>query len=159
MCCCNEPNINGQEGYSWNGKDSGIRKPYLPELDEGDVLLRDLPGRCGAIDSHCHDLRLVRSGSFPMLLVGNGAGRHRIRLSAYKGGALDALESMDDDAAYWTLMMVYQAHSAGEKLASEAADAKWRKAAAEDRIRTRKVRGQDAVKVWIEPAPRAKELA
>ena len=85
MCCCNEPNINGQEGYSWNGKDSGIRKPYLPELDEGDVLLRDLPGRCGAIDSHCHDLRLVRSGSFPMLLVGNGAGRHRIRLSADKG--------------------------------------------------------------------------
>jgi hypothetical protein len=45
MCCCGKPVINGQEGYSWDGKTFSVRKPFFPELEDGDELIKDLPGR------------------------------------------------------------------------------------------------------------------
>src|ERR1043166_5298780 len=80
MCMCGKPTINGQEGYSWDGKTVGIRQPDPPPLD-GDELLYDEPGRCVAgLDSHCHHLRLTKNGPCFYLLVRHGAGNERIRL-------------------------------------------------------------------------------
>jgi hypothetical protein len=47
---------------------------------------------------------------------------------------------------------IYHAHADGKRNATQATDLKWRKAAAEKRIKTRKLRGAAGVKVWIEPA-------
>jgi hypothetical protein len=45
------------------------------------------------------------------------------------------------------------------RAASEKTEAKWRQAAADKRIKTRKQPGRNAVKVWIEPAPAKAEAA
>ena len=42
------------------------------------------------------------------------------------------------------------AHADAKREGREGEAARWRKAAAEKRIRTRKVRGENLVKVWIE---------
>jgi hypothetical protein len=46
---------------------------------------------------------------------------------------------------------IYSAHRDGDRDATLAESLKWRKAAADKRIKTKKLRGKDAVKVWIEP--------
>ena len=61
MCCCAKPNVNGEPGYSWDGKSISTRPVDPPMLEDGDVLLFDEPGRCGGMDSHCHHYRLVKS--------------------------------------------------------------------------------------------------
>jgi hypothetical protein len=88
MCMCAEPNINGQPGYSWDGKHIGTREVDPPELADGDVLLCDEPGRCGGLDSHCHHYRVVQHYGSVELLVRHGGGQERIRLSNARGIAM-----------------------------------------------------------------------
>jgi hypothetical protein len=59
---------------------------------------------------------------------------------------------MDDTTLYWFVMRFYHVTKDAMRFATNAADHKWRTAAAEGRIKTRKQRGQNAgqVKVWIE---------
>jgi hypothetical protein len=152
MCCCGRPTINGEIGYKWNNPDSGpgMYPVNPPELKPGDQLLRDEPGRCGGSDSHSHHYRLVKVPIFgPILLVRHGGGQERIKLS---GPILDTLLSLDSTALYWTLGAIYHAYSDGANQARSVTASTWRKAAAEKRIKTRKVRGSDSVKVWIERA-------
>lgn len=148
MCCCETPNINGQPGYRWQPTDPpSIRPVHPPSLDEWDELLYDEPGRCGGgIDSHAHHYRLVkRSGSID-LLVENGSGRHRIRTAFHK--QVDFLAALDSNTRYWIFNAIYHAHGDGERNAREKTHDFWRRAAAEKRIKTRKLR--DGVKVWVE---------
>lgn len=147
MCCCGKAVINGEEGYSWDGKTFSIRKPWYPELQEGDDLIRDLPGRCGGVDSHSFDLRLVNARFYgATLLVQSGLGTTRLNLHCRK---LEIFKSLSDDDCYWLLMMIYHTQFDSASAAQEREAAKWSKAAASKRIKTRK--GTNAVKVWIEP--------
>lgn len=148
MCCCGKPTVNGDPGYSWDGKSFSVRNPWFPELQEGDELIKDLPGRCGGVDSHCHDLRLVKRHSQLYLLVHNGGGDTRIKLRAY-GGAV-CVETMAENDCYWVLLMLFHVQSDGARFAREAEAHKWQKAAADGRLKTRKQRGQNSVKVWID---------
>ena len=148
MCCCEKPNINGESGYSWDGKSFSVRKPYFAELEDGDELIKDLPGRCGGIDSHSHDLRIVKRPITGFdLLVHNGGGTQRITLHAY--GAEAFLTSAADNELYWLMRMLYGVQRDSARLAEDAERAKWQKAAAEKRIKTRKVRGSNFVRVSI----------
>ena len=150
MCCCNKPSINGKNEYSWDGKSSSIRKPYFAELEDGDELIRDLPGRCGGIDSHSHDLRIVRRKIMGLyLLVHHGGGTERIPLHAY--GCEAFIEAMSDNDCYWMMRTLHGVQSDAARLARDKESYKWRQAAAEKRIKTRKNRGSNTVKVWIEP--------
>jgi hypothetical protein len=151
MCCCGKPVINGQPGYKWQENDDGsVRAAFPPALDEGDTLLFDEPGRCGGIDHHSHHFRLVKQYSSCYLLVQHGGGRERILLFPHHD--LPAMfGSMDTTTRYWMLATIYDAHYRGERAAREKSDAMWREAAAEKRIRVRKVRGQNSVRVSIEP--------
>ena len=155
MCCCGKPTINGEPGYSWDGKTSSVRRVDPPELKDGDELLYDEPGRCGVLDSHSHHIRLVKGRHRNYaLLVRNGSGDHRISLGCVFTVAMksDALGTMDSNARYWFLLSI---HNEARAAASDAVDkesAKWRQAAADKRIKTRKLRGRNDIKVWIEPA-------
>lgn len=147
MCCCGKPVINGESGYSWDGKSVSVRKPYFAELEDGDELIRDLPGRCGGIDSHSHDLRIVKKRILGLfLLVHHGGGVERIALHAYGSEAF--LTSMSDNECYWLMRMLHGVQRDAAQLASDKESYKWRKAAAEKRIKTRKQKG--FVRVWIE---------
>ena len=152
MCCCGKPVVNGEVGYKWNKPDGpeGIYPVNPPELEPDDQLLRDEPGRCGGTDAHSHHYRLVKVPILgPTLLVKHGGGQERIRLS---GPITDTLLALDSTACYWLLGAIYHAHSDGGHQARSTTAQTWQKAAAEKRIKTRKQRGSDRVKVWIERA-------
>jgi hypothetical protein len=138
-------------GYKWQPNDTpSIRKPFPPELGENETLLRDLPGRCGiGLDCHSHHFCVTkRHGGFYFLLVMHGGGQERIPLFSLAPPVLAALDSMP---CYLMAHTIYSAHRDGDRDATLAESVKWRKAAAEKRIKTKKLRGKDAVKVWIEP--------
>lgn len=150
MCCCGKPVVNGEPGYSWDGKSFSTRPVCAPELPEGAELLFDEPGRCGGLDCHSHHYRVTKKNGGYSLLVRHGGGEEAIRISNGKAVA-QILQSLDSTQRYWILSAMFFAHSDGEQTAQEAEQSKWRHAAAQGRIKTRKMRGRDAVKVWIEP--------
>lgn len=157
MCMCGKPTINGEPGYSWNGEPSHVRPIQAPDLLGGDELLFDEPGRCGGLDSHSHHLRVVRRryGGFT-LAVRHGGGDERVNLGSTRM-AIDGLAALDSNARYWLLLRLYHVQSDAACHAIEVCDSKWRKAAAERRIKTRRLPARGMVKVWIEPetaAPR-----
>ena len=149
MCCCNKPTINGEYGYSWDGKSISIRPVDPPELQEDDMLLYDEPGRCGGIDSHCHHYRIVKNHGVIYLLVKNGGEDKRIHLSLYNT-QYESFSQLDSNGRYWILNALYHAQLDSARKAQEAISEIWRKAAAEKRIKTRKSRGCNSIKVWIE---------
>lgn len=151
MCMCKSPTVNGEPGYSWDGKTIGVRQPDPPAIEPGDELLADDPGRCGGLDSHCHHFRLVKRYGVIMLLVRNGSGDHAYHLGSHRPGIKPLLE-MDSSERYWLLQLFYHTMMGHTRERVEATNNEWRVAAAEKRIKTRKVRNSDAVKVWITTA-------
>lgn len=147
MCCCGKPVVNGQPGYKWNFNDNPSVRPIDPPvLDHTEQLLRDEPGRCGGADSHSHHYRLAKSFGSLILLVRHGAGDERLHLSGPLENIFARLDSTD---CYWALNAIYEAYSDGKRSGSETTAATWRRAAAEKRIKTRKERGGNNVRVWI----------
>ena len=161
MCMCGKPNVNGTPGaYSWDGKVWSTRQPSPPDLAEGETLVYDEPGRCGGIDAHSHHFRLVkdRSSGFTILVL-HGGGIDRVSLRR-ASTVLKSMESMDSDARYWLLHTLYSVHSDATQNATNRSNWDWQHAAAEGRIKTRKRRGANLVRVWIEPkAPAAAKAA
>jgi hypothetical protein len=153
MCCCGQPVINGHYGYKWQPNDTaGIRPPYPPEIDEGDVLLYDGPGRCGGVDAHSHHYRLVKRYSSTYLLVQHGGGKKEICL--HTNSFREILFALSAEQIYWFCHTLYYAHSDGKQQGSEQTRQYWQSAAIEKRIKTRKLR--DRVKLWVEPRVIAK---
>jgi hypothetical protein len=150
MCCCGQPNVNGQPGYRWQPDDPpSIRGISAPELAKGETLLYDEPGRCGGVDSHCHHYRVAKKYGTLYLLVRHGGGDDRFRLTT---NAVAAFDAMDSNARYWTLNAIFHAHWDGWQEGAEITRSRWTKAAAEKRIKTRKTKS--GVKVWVEsPSP------
>lgn len=148
MCCCNTPNVNGELGYKWQPNDApSIRRPDPPTTTDCDTLLYDEPGRCGGVDSHCHHYRLI-GGACTWLLYKHGGGEGSIRLS--NSLALrPVLAGLDSNARYWLFNAIYHAYADGQANGAGRADERWRQAAAEKRIKTRKMPHNRGVKVWI----------
>lgn len=150
MCCCAKPNINGDPGYSWDGKEVGTRPTAPPALWDGDDLLFDEPGRCGGIDSHSHHYRVVKNCGGIALLVRHGGGDDRIPLFLPRGFSLDP---MDSNMRYWFLNAIYHGYREGIRSGSAATDREYRQAFLEDRLKKRKLPGRNYHRVWIEPRP------
>lgn len=151
MCCCGQPVINGELGYRWQPTDRPSVRPVNPPATDDNVLF-DEPGRCGGQDSHCHHYRVVgasEGASFPRLLVRHGGGDEEIHLSNGKA-VRQALAALDSNGRYWMLNALYHAYADAKRSAQESEAARWRQAAAEKRIKVRKVRGRDAVRVELE---------
>jgi hypothetical protein len=150
MCCCGKPTVNGTAPVKMTYElPASSYEPRPPALHDRDVLLFDEPGRCGGLDHHSYHFRVVKQYSSLYLLVKHGGGEERIRL--FPLDRLDAiLAGMDSDSRYWLLSTIHAAHRDGAKDSQETEAYRWRRAAAEKRIKTRKVRGGSAVKVWID---------
>jgi hypothetical protein len=148
MCCCGKPVVNGEPGYKWQPNDTpSVRRVDPPELSDGDQLLLDLPGRCGGLDSHCHHYRLIKRHGHLELLVRHGGGDERMWLS---GPLEKILLQLPLNDAYWLLNATHHAYRDGKTQAQRDEGIRWRTAAAEKRIKTRKLPAQGVVKVWIE---------
>ncbi len=153
MCMCASPNINGEPGYSWDGKNIGTRPVNPPTLAERDVLLYDEPGRCGGMDSHCHHYRLVKNCG-ASLLVAHGGGEGRMRVSLPRGFNLDGLDS---NTRYWIFNAIFHASSDARRDGRDKASHEYSKAFVDGRLKKRKKQG--SVKVWIEPVVTKAEAA
>lgn len=149
MCCCGKPNINGTSGYSWDGKSLGVYPVSAPETDEKDTVLFDEPGRCGGVDSHSHHYRIVTRYGSLALLVRHGGGTVAIQHLSNAKALREIMESLDSNGRYWIMNAIYHAQSNAAREAKERESGKWQTAAAEKRIKTRKYRGSDVVRVWI----------
>lgn len=154
MCCCGKPTINGTMGYRWQPRDTPSVHPVNPpDVPDDATILYDEPGRCGGMDCHCHHYRVVQHHSGVVYLyVRHGGGDQKMAMTGAESTILGTLASLDSNARYWMLSMMYHLaeHAARDAHAEECE--RWRRAAAEKRIKTRKQRGTTAVKVWIEQA-------
>ena len=118
MCACLEPNINGNPGYSWDGKNVSTRPVHPPALNDTDVLLFDEPGRCGGLDCHSHHYRLVKHHGSIELLVQHGGGTERLRVSTPHGRRNTfSFDGMDSNTRYWIFHAIY--HSAPRRKAGQ----------------------------------------
>ncbi len=152
MCCCDKPTINGQPGYKWQPNDAPItRGVNPPDLAEGEALLYDEPGRCGGSDSHSYHFRVTTERARVYLLVRHGGGDERMEFG-WENTMLAPLSSLDSNGRYWLLCAAYHGMKKAVRDAREEVNATWNFAAAEGRIKTRKQRGTNIVKVHIEPA-------
>lgn len=154
MCCCGKPTINGELGYKWQPNDSPTVRPVHPPMNgqDGETILWDEPGRCGGLDLHSHHFLVTKWYSTYYLLVGHGGGDQRIKLFSLLPASLSA---MDSNTRYSLLYAIYKAHSDGADEATMTERIRWNTAAAQKRIKTRKQRGSNGVKVWIEPVTTA----
>jgi hypothetical protein len=152
MCCCGKPTINGELGYKWQPDDAPSTRPVdPPDVADDETILYDEPGRCGGLDHHAHHFRVVQWYSSLFLLVRHGGGDERMRLFPHKRLAA-MLANMDSDTRYWILAAIYDAYSDGQTAGRETERTTWSRAAVEGRIKTRKQRNSNTVKVHIEPA-------
>jgi len=124
-------------------------EPNPPALGELDRLVFDEPGRCGhGLDSHAFHYRLVYHCGFA-LLIRHGGGDERIRIS-HTEELIAAMTAMDSSARYWIFNAIFHAHDEARENGRDRERATWQQAAAEHRIKTRKLPKQGIVKVWIE---------
>lgn len=122
-----------------------------PSLLEGETSLFLEPGR--VLDNVCYRaycFRVVKPefGDY-VLRVKHGGGEESWRMEWNKR-LIAALDAMDSDTRFITLHALMRAHQSITTKAIEKRDSFWRLAAAEKRIKTRKVKA--GVKVWIENA-------
>lgn len=158
MCMCDKPNVNGTpNAYSWDGKNRSTYQPFPPVLLDRDELLYDEPGRCGGLDCHAHHFRLVKTSYTYDVLVRHGGGQERFSIGVVGRLLVPSLASLDSNGRYWLLHTLYSVREDTRRAAEDMVSFRWRTAAAEKRIKTRKIRGQGKVKVWIEPIPQVQE--
>ena len=155
MCCCKEPSVNGTpNAYAWGDRPNHFSTYPVnpPSLREGDTLLYDEPGRCGGLDCHSHHFRLVKHGFYHCVGVRHGGGDQWFTLCVTGDLMVPSLAILDSNARYWLLHTLYSTWRDAKQDGAQSETAKWREAAANKRIKVRKVRGENRVKVWIEPA-------
>lgn len=146
MCCCGKPTINGQPGqYSWDGKSFNTYPHVPPETEDGDTVIYDEPGRCGGVDNHCHAYMVVKSSMARWFLLyrhGGGQGRIEIPRYGFQGDRYgDPFKGMDSDHRYWLMHSMFSVWKASRDQANTEANARWRKAALEKKIKIRRKRG------------------
>ncbi len=148
-------NVTAPDNYSYRE-----REWRAPKIGEDDAIVFDEPGRVlnrksagqpsGGVCYRSHYLRVTKCREYGpyTLRVHHGGGEESWQLG-YDKTIIEALGSLDSDSRYRLLYTIMRAHQEGERAGSEQTESKWRKAAAQKRIKTRKVKA--GVKVWIEP--------
>jgi hypothetical protein len=72
---------------------------------------------------------------------------HRLQLAS--SFAVSVLEKMDSDSRYWTLQMIHHTAQREAREATQAERKFWMQAAADNRIKKRKMRNKNQVDVWV----------
>lgn len=131
-----------------------------PSVEAGEEIIFDEPGRVlsrrdpdrpsDGVCCRSHYFRVTKPeyGAY-QLRVKHGGGEESWRLD-YDRRTVEALAMIDSDSRFRLLWVIMRANQEGEKRGGDFVESTWRRAAAEKRIKTRKVKA--GVKVWIEPA-------
>ena len=143
-----KPTLNSECNYGVAG----------PTIQKGETIVYDEEGRCcpqvngkGSTDYHSHHFRVFKNEySGHRFAVKHGGGEESYNMYPHTR-VVEMLAKLDSDSRYLMLYALWSQWSDGDSKGYANADAKWRKAAAEKRIKTRKMPGRADVKVWIEP--------
>lgn len=139
-------------------KNYGAETWRAPTIKNGEVVRLDEPGRVYqftnyAVTYQSYYLRVVGLEFGGMeLRVRHGAGEERYRLGTLDKRAVEALNKLDSDDRYSVLFTMYDAIKKAVSNAAADTSKEYRTAFVQGRLKKRKGRGQDSVKVWVEPA-------
>lgn len=129
-----------------------------PSTPYGNVILFEEPGRIVEnVDHYSHYFILSRSAysdTIMTLSVKHGGGEESF-LWHVTTSLLNALSLMSSDGRFLLFRAIIDAHHKSAETTAQKVNANWQRAAAEKRIKTRKMPGRNEVKVWIEAAPLA----
>jgi hypothetical protein len=146
------PSLTDPENYSYQQRDW-----RAPSIAAEDTVMFDEPGRVlgargSAVDCRSHYFRVVKPqfGQYT-LKVKHGGGEESWPLG-FDSRIIDGLAQMDSDNRFRLLWTIMDGHHNTARQTTEKINAGWQRAAAEKRIKTRKLPGQNRVRVWIEPA-------
>jgi hypothetical protein len=134
-----------------------------PTLQDGDVVLYSECGRIieactyghghNGVDYRSHYFTVVkREFGGCCLLVKHGGGEERFEIDYSASRAAQFLEPFDSNARYLLMHMLYQVHRKAAQEATAKTASIYKSAFIAGTLKKRKVRGQQAVKVWIERA-------
>ena len=149
-------------GASEGGENWGANPFRAPELEEGDTLILNAPGRIlyrtadkkpgRGTDYRSHYFRLVLDKwQHAVVVVRHGGGVERLSLTNYLGKQYaEILSKLDPDSLYLMLHEFHNVKQEAKRQAEGLFKAEWATAAAEGRLKTRKARGSNRVNVWIE---------
>lgn len=84
------------------------------------------------------------------LRVKHGAGEEQWQVDSCERAVVEALSTLGSDGRYFILFAIMRAHQKSRQAAMDSTALEYRRAFAEGRLKKRKLRGQDLVKVWIE---------
>jgi hypothetical protein len=104
-------------------------------------------------------LRLVKNAGHYYLLSRAAASFTRRCQIAYLPSGIDALLRINSDARYWLLKLLLDTAAKQEKNAAQEERTFWREAIAQKRVKTRKVRKENRVDVWVLDAKSGLPLA
>jgi len=151
MCCCEKPTINGTAPIKMTfDTPASPYPPNPPALRDGETLFYDEPGRCGGgTDSHAYHFRVTVERGRIWLLVRHGGGDERMEFGWAK--SMPDLTRLDSYDRYFLLAAAFHGMKNAVQYAVDTEREDWREAAAEKRIKTRKLPGRGVTKVWIEP--------
>jgi hypothetical protein len=135
------------------------RAPTLKEGDElvycehGRIVYRTPEKKPGSgTDCRSHWFRIVRNGGSYALLVKHGGGEQRVELG-YNYRQQDAIFGpLSSDARFWLMWIILEVHNNAGQAATQKTASVYKSAFVSGTLKKRKVRGQQAVKVWIERA-------
>lgn len=137
------------------GDDYG-RDPWRAPDNGDDKVVIELPGRVVGNTCHrSHYLRVCESGT---VFVRHGGGEESFSLGYDAHVLIGVLERATDDEQYLIIRRIYETRSADKRAAATETQAKVFKAFIEGRLKKRKERGSEKVKVWIEDAPLVKKV-
>jgi hypothetical protein len=112
------------------------------------------PHECNGIDYRSHHFRVVRNRVSCYLLVKHGGGQERVRLDHSPTRVSQFFEPLDSTERYLLMHLLYSVHEDAKSNSERNTAGMYKQAFAEGRLKRRKRRGSNAVKVWIEPESR-----
>ena len=127
-----------------------------PSVPDGHIIVFDEPGRIlGHTDFSSHYFRCTRGEASSLTLrVKHGAGEQSVDLGYAYRGVEQALAKLGSDDRYRLLYALYVAHRDSAEQTRRTTVREYQIAFAEGRLKKRKLRGRNDVKVWVEPPAR-----
>lgn len=129
-----------------------------PTIQDNDELIYSECGRImDKVDYRSHWFCIVKPKyGGPCLLVKHGAGEEHINLGWSKR-TISSLALLGSDDRYFLMHTLHKVHGEAKRAGMDETATKYKRAFVDGRLMKRKLRGQDAVKVWIDQEPRPEE--
>ena len=84
------------------------------------------------------------------LRVKHGAGEEQWQIDSCSAAVVEALSKLESNDRYFILFAIMRAHQSSKQNATDITALRYKEAFVEGRLKKRKLRGQNLVKVWIE---------